>query len=413
MTAFFTELELATLRDHGLVIFAKRVIFEAQPPMPAEDLVAIQEVCAGEIPKPLKDLWLTTAGGRLDYDLTVNMQGHEEAISFCELFYKDSDAYRTLQGWMEHEADSSAEAAEERGEEWDGLLRYLPIGGFEYCDRIYVYVEQGPKYGEIIAWKMGLPPAWTHQLHQDSVSAIGADLHEAFQNLVLQCDPLNPTETYYAGQSLFEYLDDRVESHGLSEELQEKLIDFYRQALVDWRSSLNDGTLAQNSKLAKIALTHAINSDDAALIGELAAAKIRMDEPVRGSALPTEVALMQSSFNAVRALVEAGAPVTSDILDNFEYAVPPELVNLLIENGAEPSVQSIVQSAACGAEESAQIIARAYQKKDLQKSYAHAKRESLKNLEEKLAQVRSGTLGHWLGEEGLAKRIDNLKRFSI
>ncbi|MBX9693854.1 MAG: SMI1/KNR4 family protein [Cyanobacteria bacterium] len=413
MTAFFTELELATLREHGIVIFAQRVIFEAQPPMPAEDLIAIREVCSGDIPKPLTDLWLTTAGGRLDYDLTVKMQGQEEAISFCELFYKDSNGYHTLQGWMEHEANLSAEAAEENGAEWDGLLRYLPFGGFEYCDRVYVRVETGPKYGEVIAWKMGLPAAWTHCLHQDSVSAIGTDLYEAFQNLVLHCDPMNPTDTYFAGQRLFEYLDDRVENHGLSETLQEKLIAFYCQAFEDWRSSLKDGTLAQNSKLAKTALIHAIKLDDVALIKELAAAKIRMDEPVQGSALPTEVALMQSSYAAARALVEAGSPVTSDILDNFEYAVPADLIMLLIEKGAEPTVHSIVKSAACGAEDSALAIARAYRKNDLKKSFAKAKKASLDSLEEKLTHVRSGNLVHWLGEEGLVKRIESLERFSL
>src|SRR5690349_7626357 len=76
----FSPEELATLREHGVVLFADRVIFDAQPPMPAPQIAAIQALCAGPIPEPLIELWKQTAGGRLDYDLSLPMNGNIESI---------------------------------------------------------------------------------------------------------------------------------------------------------------------------------------------------------------------------------------------------------------------------------------------------------------------------------------------
>ena len=37
----FSPDEIATLRTHGVVLFADRVIFDAQPPMPAQQIAAV------------------------------------------------------------------------------------------------------------------------------------------------------------------------------------------------------------------------------------------------------------------------------------------------------------------------------------------------------------------------------------
>ncbi len=47
----FTPDELSTLREHGVVLFADRVIFDAQPPMPPQQIDAVQALCAGPFPK--------------------------------------------------------------------------------------------------------------------------------------------------------------------------------------------------------------------------------------------------------------------------------------------------------------------------------------------------------------------------
>ena len=49
----FSDDDLAQLRTHGVVLFAKRVIFDAQPAMSAEQIAAVQAVCAGPIPPDL------------------------------------------------------------------------------------------------------------------------------------------------------------------------------------------------------------------------------------------------------------------------------------------------------------------------------------------------------------------------
>ena len=82
----FTSEERATLRAHGIVLFAERVIFDAQPPMPASQIAAVQALCAGPLPEALAALWRQTAGGRLDYDLSLPMSGNVESISWSELF---------------------------------------------------------------------------------------------------------------------------------------------------------------------------------------------------------------------------------------------------------------------------------------------------------------------------------------
>jgi hypothetical protein len=407
----FTPAETATLREHGIVIFADRVIYEAQPPMGPDEIATVQAQCAGPIPTALQALWSQTAGGRLDYDLCLSMNGHEEAISWAELFFNGSDAYRDLQGWIDHEQ----ELAEEHDASWNGKLRCLPFGGFEYCDRIYAVVEPGPEHGQVLAWKQGLPPAWTHAMHDDGIATVAADVASAFKALNLHQDPLAPTEDFHAGQSLLEYLDGRVNENGLSPDLADKLIAFYRKAIVDWRTPLANHSLHQHPTLARIALSHAIQIDDAALIVELVDAGIQVHQPLQGSALPTEMAVRCKAHQAAQALIEAGAPVTTMSLRDINSDIPATLVRLLLDHGAMPTTNAIAQCAACGAHDSARTVAAAYSQKhdDLQAAYASARQVLLGELEHSLKQVQKGRLGHYLGEQGLAERIANLKRFTL
>ncbi|MBA5790887.1 SMI1/KNR4 family protein, partial [Escherichia coli] len=62
----------------------------------------------------------------------------------------------------------------------------------------------------------------------------------------------------------------RRNDHGLSPMLADKLIAFYREAVIDWRTPLAGGTLAAQPVLARHALRDAIDHDDAALIVQLA-----------------------------------------------------------------------------------------------------------------------------------------------
>jgi hypothetical protein len=411
----FSDDELAQLRTHGIVLFAKRVIFDAQPPMSAEQIAAVQAVCAGPLPPELLSLWRATAGGRLDYDLHLHMNGNEESFNWNELLWNGSDTYHDLQGWIDHELEGAKEAAAESADAWDGKLTLLPFGGFEYCDRVYAVVESGPDYGHVLAWKQGLPSAWAHEMHEDGMTTVAHDLCAAFEALHLDEDPLKPAGEYFTGQTLIEYLDERHEDHGLSVELMDKLIAFYRQAMVDWRSALADGTLGQNGALSRIALRHAVATDDAALVEKLAAADVALDGPLAGSAIATDLALSHGAHAAAAALVRAGAPVAHDALDYIDSAVSPELVDLLLSRGAEPTATAIAECVACGAPAAARLIADAYgrQHDDLPTAYANVRDGMLAELESSLAEVHAGRLTHYLGPIGLAKRVDHLQSFSL
>ncbi|WP_418130975.1 SMI1/KNR4 family protein [Variovorax sp. 375MFSha3.1] len=411
----FTPDELATLREHGIVLFADRVIFEAQPPMPQEEIDAVQALCSGPLPEALVALWRETAGGRLDYDLSLDMNGNLEGISWSELFWNGSDGYDDLQGWIGHEQELAREAAEEGGTPWGGKLTHLPFGGFEYTDRIYAVVEPGAAHGQIVAWKKGLPPAWTHALHEDSVNTIAPDLRGAFAALRLDEDPLAPTSDYFSGQTLLAYLDDRHEEHGLDFDLMDKLVTFYCRAVVDWRTPLAEGTLRHKPQLARVALRHAIGTDDARLVAELAAAGVAFDGPQQGSALATDVAVGQGAFAAASALVRAGAPVAADALRNIDGQISPELTSALLDNGAEPNVAAIVKCAACGAPASAHLIADACAKAgiDVPPAFVAERDAMLLELETALAKMQGGKYGHYLGQEGLAERIEHLQTFRL
>ncbi len=54
----------------------------------------------------------------------------------------------------------------------------------------------------------------------------------------------------------------------------DKLVAFYRRAVVDWRGPLAAGTLDRSPGIARVALHHAIATDDAGLVAELAAAGV-------------------------------------------------------------------------------------------------------------------------------------------
>jgi len=411
----FTPDELSTLREHGVVLFASRVIFDAQPPMPQAQIAAVQALCAGPLPGGLLALWETTAGGRLDYDLSLEMSGNREGISWTELFWNGSDGYHDLQGWIDHEQELAEEAAKENGTPWSGKLTHLPIGGFEYTDRVYAVVEPGAEHGQIVAWKKGLPPAWTHALHEDSVNTIAPDLMAAFAALHLDEDPLAPAGDYFSGQTLLEYLDDRHEEHGLDLDLMDKLVAFYSRAVVDWRTPLAEGTLRRTPSLARVALRHAIATDDADLIAGLAAAGVAFDGPLQGSALATDVAVGHDAFAAAAALVRAGAPVAPDALRNIDGQIAPELTSALLANGAEPNVAAIVKCAACGAPASAHLIAEACTRAgiDVTPAFIADRDAMLLELETTLAKMQDGKHGHYLGQEGLAERIEHLQTFSL
>jgi hypothetical protein len=330
-------------------------------------------------------------------------------LSWAELFYDGSDHYRDLQGWIEHEQECAETAATEDGETWNGTLRYLPIGGFEYCDRIYVATEPGPRAGSIVAWKQGLP-GWTHALQQDGIATIAPDLHAAFAALCLETDPEDDLDS--PGVRVLEYLHERVSDHGMPQALADALVAFYRRARVDWRGPLAAGTLMQSPRLAGLALQHAISKDDAALVRQLAEQGMRFDEPLRGSATPVDVALMQHACAAAHALLQAGAAASPTAIHRFDRKPPAELVERLLAQGAQADALGVARCVACGAPEAARRVAAACGD-GIAAAYAEVRDAMANSYQEDLRKVRAGKLSHYLGADGLAERVANLREFLL
>jgi hypothetical protein len=412
----FTTEQLEALRTQGIVLFANRVIFNAQPPMPDVDIAQVQRQCAGILPPALIRLWKTTAGGSLDYGLSLSMGPSVEAISWVELFYNHSDGYRDLQGWIEHELELLEESADDVGSAAKRKLEYVPIGGFEYCDRIYACVVPGPEYGRVIAWKQGLPPAWRHRLHEDSVAKIADDLEGAFAALSLECDPLEPVDEYFSGQHLLGYIEERVTEHGMSRDLADALIAHYRQAIVDWRAFLASGELQRNRRASCIAIEHAILADDRQLIRELARGGMKFNSTIQGSAVPLEIAVSKGSLAVAEELLAQGVGVPESILAEINGSISADLVAALLRHGAHPSIDAAVQCVSIGATDCANLIIDACRKKNwsVQKEFEKAKAALLADHEDYLAKMKSGQpFGHYLGIDGLEKRVAALKSFEF
>ena len=412
----FSDTELADLRAHGIVLFAGRVIYDAQPPMPADQITAVQACCHGEIPSALLDLWRITAGGSLAYDLTLEMNGNVEGISWSELFYNGSDGYRDLQGWIDHELELAEEAAEENSRPWSGRIGVLPFGGFEYCDRVYVVTEPGAKdYGHVLAWKQGLPPAWRGAMHEDGLATIAPDLYAAFGALQLHADPLESGGEGSTGDILLEYVDERRNDHGLSPMLADKLIAFYREAVIDWRTPLAGGTLAAQPVLARHALRDAIDHDDAALIVQLAPIVADLGTAIAGSSIPTDYALRRQKFAAATALLESGAPVAPDSLASVSGDVPAALMRALLDAGVQPDADAMARCVAGGGTDSARLIGAALSARDIDAAAAcrAASATLLSELTAKIGRVRAGKLTHYLGLDGLKAHVERLRTFTL
>ena len=292
---------------------------------------------------------------RADHDPERSSRGHQ----FHRAFYSGSSAYNTLEGWLEHQLEFEEELCGEKGIPFSGKASFLPFGGYEYCDRMYINVCPGVGYGEVVAWKMGLPPAWKHRLHEDSSSVVAASLRRTFDELYLAVDPRVSTDEYTAGLPLIEYAHTRRDEHGLDAQLASRLMDHYvESALLEWQSFLADGTLRSHPVRLNVAILGAIHSDDAGLIKSIATLGETFDQPLRGSAQPMVVALGFGAFAVVTALIELGAPVDKFAFSEVRDPLPLSVAEALIAGGAYVTGEAAVHILDCNAPQTALHIAR-------------------------------------------------------
>jgi hypothetical protein len=395
----FTGAQLAKLRSHGFAIFADRVIFDAQPPMSEAAIENVQQQCAGPLPEPLLALWRTTAGGSLDYDLSAGTGEYVEALSWVELFHHGSDGVKDLQGWIDHELEQMPgnKAAGEK-------LLALPIGGFEYAERIYVFVGPGPEHGAVFAWTEGPPPAWTKRDHGKAVARVADDLYGAFAALSL-------TEAPGPDRTLLQRIEEKVDE-GLGGALARKLVEYYRRAVTDWNGLVAGGVRGIAPEAARRALAAAIKRDDAAYIRKLAP-QVALDRPILGMSFPLEAAAALGKFAAVGALLEAGAPIR--VLDYMHEDTPLSLVQALLDRGAEPAIKDIVECALHGNYANADLIARAYaaRHEDLVAGFKKARTAQLAQKRKDLESIKADRFDYPGGDKALMRLIEHLETYEL
>lgn len=414
MTADFSQADLESLREQGIVVFEDRVIFDAQPPIDPDTLSSIAAKCSGPIPEQLLELWSQTAGGSINYDVSIELDGGVHGFSWTELFYNGATTYFDLAGWIESELENLEEHCHETNTPFPGVLKWLPIGGFEYLDRVYVCVEPGEDYGSVAFWMKGIPPSWTHRLHRDAMVIAAPTLRDAFSLLRLRVQPSADLDEYHAGQTFYAYVDTRVAEHGMDQQLAVQVKECFSKAVLEWRWLLDAGLIRKSPPNLAAAFDDAIRNDDPEVVERLADLGENFRSPLSGTAVAVDVALIRGAENVLRALLRARAWVPLEALAGVNSPLPVDIVKSLISRGARPTFEAAAQLVAVGAPESGRTVARACPGLRTSRKagdMTRATRALASRLRADLDQVHAGTLFHHLGADGLALRIERLESF--
>ncbi|HGR5002984.1 TPA: SMI1/KNR4 family protein [Pseudomonas aeruginosa] len=405
--------ERQLLLAHRLAVFDGCVVYDAQPPVSAEHVQRLAEGLAGPIPEDLLRLWRTCFGERLGYDLEVDYDGHRHPFSFSELFYPDSDGYHDLWGWIEHERELAAEAAAEEGCDWNGKLAYLPFGGFEYLERLYVCVEPGPEYGAVIAWSHGLPPAWAGRLHQDSVTRLADDVGGLFRLLSFEQDPFDAENACGVADELLEALDALEAAGEPGKALKGRLEVLLRQRILDWRPALADGSLAAEPRLRQLALAEAAQDGDIDLLQRLRDAGCDFAETLRGRGGVLEACLARGRLEAAGWLLDQGVAVHQDSLQIGAAHLDAVLAERLLRLGAVSDPNTVLLALQYGDADAARIMARPLLEES--PAQASALRLALASRAERersdARRVRSGKMGSNRSPDDYLALAERLERF--
>lgn len=348
MPVDFTSREREALTAAHLAVFRERVILKAQPPVDAKALARVQKHCEGPIPPALVSLWKTAFGGRLDYDLRADFGKHQAALSFAELFFPKSGGYRDLWGWIEHEEELAAEASRARGEKRSGLLKALPFGGFEYAERLYVMTKPGDDAGSVWAWVQGLGPAWNFYLHRDSLARVASDVNGLFDALNLERDPWTADPaTHPTGLQMLEAIDSLEAASGAGKTAAAKLQGLVRACILDWRSAVEAGTVANHGLLRRLALENAARADDVDLLRRLKGLGCNIGESVTGGTTALEHALSAGSMKVARYLIDEGLPVSAALIHGA-HSVDLALADELLKKGSTVNEQAVFSAVNAG-----------------------------------------------------------------
>ncbi|MGV3619653.1 MAG: hypothetical protein ACO1OB_02480 [Archangium sp.] len=270
----FTPKEREAMKEARLAVFHGAIIVDAQPPIDDTALRRIAKHCVGPIPAGLVELWSTAFGGKLLYDASATFGTHHIAkLSLVDLFFPGGDGYEDLDRWLEHEQKNG------RGKKLDAV----PFGGFTYQERVYALCRPGASHGSVAVWQSGVPPSWPGYLHEDSLTHLATDVGSMFQALTLNDDPWTAR-----GSELVKELEKLASFGDGGRSAARKLTDLLRARVLNWRAALDEGTLGQDERLARLALEEAAREDDVELFRRIEA---------QGVCLHTALWGMQTAFD--------------------------------------------------------------------------------------------------------------------
>jgi hypothetical protein len=346
-----SENSLSDQPDNEIAIFEDRLILNAQPPISDAQLERVERRIGRKIPPGLVALWRTAFGGRLDYELDVDFNGHVAAFSMSELFFPESGGYHDLWGWIDHEFDCAEEVDDDNAK--NGILDFLPFGGFEYLDRAYVCLEDGDDYGAVFAWMRGLPPAWSLRLHENSLAKIADDIPSLFKMLALESDPFaDDRPEFCAGNHMVEAIDAmRLKDVRKADELSSLVIG----TVLDWRASLDTGKIAEDKRLRRLAFLNAAERGDIPLIDRLVSHGCDLNERFSGGGNILDHLLTHGHHEAAISMIERGVD-PSDAVSASAMTIPPDLLKRLLDLGATVDTVSAQTAALQGSMESAELM---------------------------------------------------------
>ncbi len=345
------EEEIVTPDGSRIAIFENCLILNAQPAITDAQLCDVEKLAGRPVPPGLVALWQTAYGGDLDYDLKVDFNGHVASFSFSEIFYPGSEGYHDLLGWIEHEFECALEAEDEDAK--NGRLPFLPFGGFEYLDRMYVCLEEGEDYGAVFAWMRGLPPAWSLRLHNDSLARIADDVPALFQLLALDVDPFAPDRPEFCSGCDMADLISEIGAQDL--ETADRLTALVRANILDWKASLEAGKIAEDDRLRRLALDDAATRGDLNLVALLSEQGCDLNERFGGGGNLLDHFLAHGHNEPVDALIALGIDSSNAIISAASEA-SPETVRKLIGLGAKVDTVSALTAALQGLPESAKLM---------------------------------------------------------
>lgn len=217
-------------------------------------------------------------------------------------------------------------------------LDHVPFAGFEYLERAYADTRPGPGHGSIVYWQEGLPENWELRTG-DRAAVIAPDLRAFFAQLTLERDPWAPGDSDTGGDMAA--LIDELGTGGPGERAAAaKLRAIVLGAVLDWRGAIDDGTIAGQGRLRRLALRRAAEENDVDLLARLASLGCDPGEAVRGGLTPIDVALLNRSPDAAWWLLGRGVAVTNT-LRLGAHAVDLPLARELLARGAEVTVQAV------------------------------------------------------------------------